>query len=67
MPALCGLSWQEGVLTASSALAEHTEQGETHKFLLGSLFWVLNGTIQTTVPDSGFLFVSTEECRLDEP
>lgn len=55
------------MLTASSALAEHTEQGETHKFLLGSLFWVLNGTIQTTVPDSGFLFVSTEECRLDEP
>lgn len=56
-----GLSWQEGVL------AGDTEQGETHKFLLSSLFWVLNGTIQTTVPDSGFLFVSTEECRLGEP
>lgn len=40
---------------------------KTHKFLLSSLFWVLNGTIQTTVPDSGFLFVSTEECRLGEP
>lgn len=28
VPPLCGLSWQEGVLTASSALAGHTEQGE---------------------------------------
>lgn len=54
------------MLAASSALAGHTEQAETHQFLLSSLFWVLNGTIQTTVPDLGFLFVSTEECRLGE-
>lgn len=67
VPPLCGLSWQEGVLAASGALAGHTVQGETHKFLLSSLFWVLNGTIQTTVPDLGFLFVSTEECLLGEP
>lgn len=39
VPPLCGLSWQEGVLAASSALSGHTEQGETHKFLLSSLFW----------------------------
>lgn len=66
VPPLHGLSWQEGVLAASGALAGHNEQEETHKFLLSSLFWVLNGIIQTTVPDLGFLFFSTEECRLGE-